>query len=309
MGSSLDLQERAEFYGFTDPPFSLAPDPRFFFDAATHRAVLDTLTQSITHRRPITIVTGAHGSGKTMVCRTLVERLDGRTFSCYLPTPVTSFAELVQTMLVDFGVVSREVATAGRLANQSPHRLLGVLHDFLLSLVSVGAGAVLIVDEAHHLAGELLEEIRLLTNLETEDAALLPIVLVGRPELLDLFGDEETLAADPRIACRAELQPLGQGDVEGYIAHRLDVAQPRSRPAFHRRAIDAAYAFAGGSPRLVNQLCDRALAIGAAQRSAVINVEFVEQAADSLTSREPSSDGTRWSWRRLVAPGVGYPTT
>jgi len=300
MGISLDRQERAEFYGFTHPPFALAPDPRFFFESATHRPMLDALRQSITSTRPFTLITGAHGNGKTMACRTFVERLDGRTFPSYLPTPVASFAELLQTMLVDFGIVSRQAANAGRLADRSPHRLLGVLHDFLLGLVSVGARAVLIVDEAHRISDELLEDIRLLSNLEAEEAALLPIVLVGRTDLLGRFGDEETLALDPRIACRAELLPLTEHDVEGYIAHRLSVGQPRSPVVFQRRAIDAISAFSEGSPRIVNQLCDRTLASSAEQGSTVISVELVEWAADSLTLREASSDGTRWSWRRLV---------
>ena len=302
IGIGPDGPGRADFYGFTDSPFSLAADPAFFYESGSHRATLDALKQSLAHKQPFTIVTGAHGSGKTMICRTFIDRLDVRSFSSYLAAPVTSFAELLQTMLSDLGVVSKDAATGGRLAALSAHRLLGVLHDFLLSLVSIGATAVLIIDEAHHLPGELLEEIRLLANLETDDGTLLRIVLVGRPDLLDRFGDEETLALDQRISHRAELSALTRDEVDGYIAHRVAVASPRSRVTFQRRAVDAVHTVTGGVPRLVNQLCDHALAIGAEQRSQVISFGAIEQAAGTL-GLQTASDGSRWSWRRLAAIG------
>ena len=300
MSSGLDLPKRADFYGSIDPPFSLAPDPRFFYEGDSHRPVLDALRHTILENHSFTIATGDHGSGKTMVCRTFVDRLDSRMFCSYLATPPTSFATLLQAMLVDFGVVSGDAAAAGRLSEQSPHGLLGVLHDFLLSIVTVGARAVLIVDEAHHISEELLDQIRLLSNLEHEDAKLLPIILVGRPELFERFGDEEALSLEHRVSRRVELSALTRPELERYIEHRLAVSQPRVPVRFHGRAIDAVHAFTGGVPRLVNQLCAQTLTIAAEQRSDVIAAASVEQAASVLSLRPTASESSRWSWRRLV---------
>jgi len=300
MSSGLDLPKRADFYGSIDPPFSLAPDPRFFYEGDSHRPVLDALRHTILENHSFTIATGDHGSGKTMVCRTFVDRLDSRMFCSYLATPPTSFATLLQAMLVDFGVVSGDAAAAGRLSEQSPHGLLGVLHDFLLSIITVGARAVLIVDEAHHISEELLDQIRLLSNLEHEDAKLLPIILVGRPELFERFGDEEALSLEHRVSRRVELSALTRPELERYIEHRLAVSQPRVPVRFHGRAVDAVHAFTGGVPRLVNQLCAQTLAIAAEQRSDVIAAASVEQAASVLSLRPTASEGSRWSWRRLV---------
>ena len=300
MSSGLDLPKRADFYGSIDPPFSLAPDPRFFYEGDSHRPVLDALRHTILENHSFTIATGDHGSGKTMVCRTFVDRLDSRMFCSYLATPPTSFATLLQAMLVDFGVVSGDAAAAGRLSEQSPHGLLGVLHDFLLSIITVGARAVLIVDEAHHISEELLDQIRLLSNLEHEDAKLLPIILVGRPELFERFGDEEALSLEHRVSRRVELSALTRPELERYIEHRLAVSQPRVPVRFHGRAVDAVHAFTGGVPRLVNQLCAQTLTIAAEQRSDVIAAASVEQAASVLSLRPTASEGSRWSWRRLV---------
>jgi len=303
MGSDQDLPERAEFYGSIDPPFSLSPDPRFFFDGDSHRSVLDAMQRTIVENHAFAVVTGDHGSGKTMLCRRFIDRLDSRTFCSYLPTPVSSFAALVQTMLVDFGMVSGETATTGRLGEQSPHRLLGVLHDFLLSIVDVGGRAVLIIDEAHHASEELLEEMRLLSNLEGVDGKLLPIILVGRPEFLERLGDEEALSLERRISHRLELTALTRSELERYIAHRLAVSQPRVPVSFHRRAIDAVHALTGGVPRLVNQLCAESLAIGGEQRLDLIATAIVEQAANTTFVDRTAGESSGWSWRRL-ATGV-----
>jgi general secretion pathway protein A len=139
-----------------------------------------------------------------MVGRTFVDSLDSRTFYSYLAAPLASFPELVQTMLVDFGVVSPEAAAAGRLRDQSPYNLLGALHDSLLSIGAVGATAVLVVDEAHDASSDWLEGIRLLSNLEGGDAKLLTIVLIGRPELIDRLGGEEALDLEPHVFRRVD---------------------------------------------------------------------------------------------------------
>lgn len=300
MRIGLDRPERADFYGSIDPPFSLSPDPRFFYAGESHRPALDALQQTFAENHAFVIVTGDHGSGKTMVCRTFVDRLDSRTFCSYLATPAASFAALLQTMLVDFGVVSGEAASAGRLSEQSPLRLLGVLHDFLLSVVSVGGRTILIVDEAHYASEELLAEMRLLSNLEGVDAKLLPIILVGRSELLERLGDDEALSLERRVSHRLELTALTRSEVERYIAHRLVVSQPRVPVTFHRRAVDAVHALTGGVPRLVNQLCAESLAIGGEQRIDLIAIPVVEQAANTIFFDRTAGEGSRWSWRRLV---------
>jgi len=177
------------------------------------------------------------------------------------------------------------------------------LHDSLLSIATVGARTVLIVDEAHHASDDVLEHIRVLSNLEHDGTKLLLIVLFGRRELFDQLGTEEALAAEARFSCRLQLTPLTDGELERYIAHRLAVSRPRVPVSFHRRAVDVVHALTRGMPRLVNQLCAESLAIGAQQRIDVIPSAIVEQAAATVFFERPAGEGDGWSLRRL-ATGV-----
>ena len=169
-----------EYYGFTEKPFSLTPDPRFLFRSETHAGAFELLEYAIRRREGFVVITGDIGTGKTTLCRALLERLDRQTFSALLLNPFLSETDLLKLVLQDFGVVSRDELKRGLLGHVSKQALIAALNDFLLSLLPLGACALLIVDEAQNLPSQVLEQIRILSNLETDTEKLLQIVLVGQ---------------------------------------------------------------------------------------------------------------------------------
>ena len=175
-----------DFYGFVQPPFSLTPDPRFLYRSESHDVALQQVWQAIRRKEGFIVLTGDIGTGKTTLCRTLLEQFDQTTFTALILNPFLSVEELLREVLMSFGVVSKDALKTGRLATASKHELVRTLHDFLLSLVPLHGSAVLIIDEAQHLSPEVLEEIRVLSNLETNDQKLLQVVIVGQLNLLDI---------------------------------------------------------------------------------------------------------------------------
>jgi general secretion pathway protein A len=154
-----------DYYGFVQPPFSLTPDPRFLYRSESHDLALQQVWQAIRRKEGFIVLTGDIGTGKTTLCRALLEQLDMTTFTSLILNPFLSVEELLREILLDFGVVSREAVRSGRIASPSKHELASTLHDFLLSLVPIRASGVLIIDEAQHLSPQVLEEIRVLSNL------------------------------------------------------------------------------------------------------------------------------------------------
>src|SRR5687767_595339 len=244
-----------EFYGFVQSPFTLAPDPRFFYLSESHDEAIRLLLQSIRRKEGFIVLAGDIGTGKTTLCRALLEQLDTTTFTSLILNPFLSVEELLREVLLDFGVVSREAVRSGRIASATKHELASALHDFLLSLVPIRGSSVLIIDEAQHLSPQVLEEIRVLSNLETNESKLLQIVLVGQLNLLDVLGEANMRQLDQRISLRAMLRPLTRTEVEAYIAHRLWIAEGGEGVAFGQAAVDAVHAYSGGVPRVINLLC------------------------------------------------------
>src|ERR671919_52599 len=240
-----------EFYGFVQPPFSLTPDPRFLYRSESHDLALQQVWQAIRRKEGFIVLTGDIGTGKTTLCRTLLEQFDPTTFTALILNPFLSVEELLREVLLSFGVASKDALRTGRLAMASKHELIRTLHDFLLSLVPLHGSAVLIIDEAQHLSPEVLEEIRILSNLETNDRKLLLIVLVGQLNLLDLLRDPKLRQLDQRISIRCVLQPLTREGVEAYIAHRLWVARGSAAVTFSPEAITLAHTISGGVPRVI----------------------------------------------------------
>jgi general secretion pathway protein A len=296
-----------EFYGFVQPPFTLTPDPRFLYRSESHDDAINLLLQAIRRKEGFIVLTGDIGTGKTTICRALMEQLDASTFTSLILNPFLSVEELLREVLLDFGVVSREAVRSGRLATASKHELISTLHEFLLSLMAIKASAVLIVDEAQHLSAQVLEQIRIISNLETNESKLLQIVLVGQLNLLDVLAEAELRQLDQRISIRAALKPLTREEVEAYIAHRLWVAQGGSSVQFEAEALDLVHRLTGGVPRVINLLCDRALMAGAAARVHRITTGFIEDAAQTLGLRLPVAVPERKGVRRrlLVAAAVG----
>jgi general secretion pathway protein A len=289
-----------EFYGFVHSPFTLAPDPRFLYLSPTHDAALQLLLQAIARKEGVLVLTGDIGTGKTTLCRSLLERLDMTCFTSLLLNPFLSVEELLREILLDFGVVSREAVRSGRISSATKHDLVSTLHEFLVSLVPIGGSGVLIIDEAQHLSPPVLEELRVLSNLETNQSKLLQIVLVGQLSLLDVLASPEVKQLDQRITVRATLSPLTRSDVESYIAHRLSVAHGSSSISFDSDAIDAVAVTSQGVPRVINLLCDRALMIGAGFGLRTITADVVSEAAAALGLRTPRAGARAWrnhAWR------------
>jgi len=284
---TVDVTMYEEFYGFVQSPFTLAPDPRFLYRSESHDDAIRRVMDAITRKEGFIVLTGEIGTGKTTVCRTLLEQFDASTFTSLVLNPFVSFEELLRDVLLDFGVVSREAIRNGRLAGASRHDLINTLHEFLLSLVPIHGSGVLIIDEAQHLQPEVLEQIRVISNLETNQSKLLQIVLVGQLNLLDLLGDAGMRQLDQRVSLRAFLKPLTRDEVDAYVSHRLSVARGSSTVGFDGGAIDAVHAYSAGVPRVINLLCDRALMVGVQQRARSISADIVDDAARELGYERP----------------------
>ena len=262
-----DASMYEQYYGFMQPPFTLTPDPRFLYRSESHEEAITLLQQAIRRKEGFIVLTGDIGTGKTTSCRALLEQLDASVFTSLILNPFLSVEELLREMLLDFGVVSREGVRSGRIATASKHELISTLHEFLLSLMPIHGSAVLIIDEAQHLSTQVLEQIRIISNLETNESKLLQIVLVGQLNLLDVLAAAEMRQLDQRISIRATLKPLhARGSRGVHRAPALGGARLDGRDRSSRRRSTSCTRYTGGVPRIINLLCDRSLMQGAQMR-------------------------------------------
>jgi general secretion pathway protein A len=255
-----------QFYGLRQAPFDITPNPRFLFHSTKHREAFNHLLYGIRERKGFVQLTGEVGAGKTTLCRALLEQLDGKFSTALILNPVLSGDELMRAIATEFGL---QVKGKDRLAT------LATLNDFLLKQTLAGKETVLIVDEAQNLTEDLLEQVRLISNLETDDRKLLQIVLMGQPELRDRLNSHRLRQLRQRITVRYHLNPLTRTEVGQYIHHRLALAGSRGLPAFSAPAVWRVYNYAKGIPRLVNAVCDKALLAGYVERSQRINFRMV----------------------------------
>jgi type II secretory pathway predicted ATPase ExeA len=279
------------YYGFTEKPFSLTPDPKYLYRSQSHGDAFDLLQYAIQRREGFVIVTGDIGTGKTTLCRAVLEQIDRATFTALVLNPFLSEDDLLKRILQDFGVISREDAKSGRLVTVSKQELIDALYDFLLGLVPIRASAVLIIDEAQNLPFSVLEQIRILSNLETDKEKLLQIILVGQLELQALLKSPALRQLDQRVSIRYELKPLDRDGCWAYVAHRLAVAGGSASVSFTAKALDRVHKLSGGIPRLINLICDRALLAGYSERTNRILPEMIDQAASSLDMQAPTESG------------------
>src|SRR5580765_8003452 len=226
------------YYGFAEKPFSLTPDPKYLYRSRSHSSAFELLQYAIRRREGFVVVTGDIGTGKTTLCRALLEEIDRTTFTALVLNPFVSEEDLLKRILQDFGVVSREEMKRGTLANVSKQELIDALYDFLLGLVPLKASAVLIIDEAQNLPLPVLEQIRILSNLETDKEKLLQIILVGQLNLHGMLRSPDLRQLDQRVSIRYELIPLDREGVGAYITHRLTVAGGGQNVSFAPEAID-----------------------------------------------------------------------
>jgi general secretion pathway protein A len=279
-------------FGLREKAFSLSSDPRFFYRQSSHGTSFDMLAAGIRRREGILALMGEVGTGKTTLCRAVLQGLDRRTFAAFVPDPFLSREDLLKTLLVDFGVVSVDEIRSGRLKGATRTDLSYPLYDFLASLQPLKAFAVVMIDEAHNLATDLLEEIRILSDLEKNHEKLLEVMLIGQPELQERLASTEMRQLAQRVSLRCELVPLAPDEVKAYISHRLTVAGNDGRVEFTEQAVECVATASAGTPRVVNLICDRALLKAAWSGTSIVNAEHVVWAATELhmpTSRVTQS--------------------
>jgi type II secretory pathway predicted ATPase ExeA len=275
------------YYGLKEKAFSLSADPRFLYKSRTHAPMFDDLHAGIRRREGIIVLTGEPGTGKTTLCRGVLAALGRKTFCAFVPDPFVSREDLLKMLLIEFGVLSVEDVRSGRLHTSTRAELSYPLYDFLRSLVPLQAYAVLIIDEAQNLSSKLLEEIRILSDLDGPEK-LLQLVLVGQPELRDKLKDPAMRQVDQRVSVRCSLQPLERDALPGYIAHRLTVAGGGAdRVDFTPEALDILYNASNGNPRLINLIADKSLHRGHLDRTWIITPAIAAAALGDLGYAAP----------------------
>jgi general secretion pathway protein A len=266
-----------DFYELKENPFNVTADPDFFFSSKCHSEAMSNLVYGIEQRKGIIVITGEIGTGKTTLCRKLLKQSDPFTRFALILNPNFSEIELLQMILHDFGV---------RMRHKDKFSLIQALNQFLLKEASKGHNVVLVIDEAQNLGTNQLEQIRLLSNIETEKDKLLQIVLVGQPELYDNLQLPEIRQLRQRIAVYFHMRPLEKTDLKSYIYHRITKVM-RNPDALHNiifteSALDSIYEYTQGSPRTINILCDRALLAGFVAETSSIDAKIVEQCAREI---------------------------
>ncbi len=262
-----------DYYGLTEPPFDITPNPRFLFYSAKHREAFNHLLYGIRERKGFVQLTGEVGAGKTTLCRALLEQLDGHFATALILNPVMSADELIKAIAIEFGL---PVSGLDRLDT------VAAINRFLLQQVERQQDTVLIIDEAQDLTDELLEQVRLLSNLETDNRKLLQIVLLGQPELRDRLNNPRLRQLRQRITVRYHLLPLKRAEVNQYIQHRLEVSGAKGAPHFTHLALWRVYGYSQGVPRLVNAVCDKALLAGFVQQREQIDFRIIGRAVREL---------------------------
>ena len=275
------------FFSLDDSPFVLTPDPRFLLRSKSHHEILSTLLYGITSQKGLMALIGDVGTGKTTLCRALLRELPSEVQSALVLNPHLSDVELVGTILDDLGI-ERRGTTKGEL--------MTTLNQYLLAAGAEGKTVVVVLDEAQQMTDEALEQIRILSTLETATRKLLQIMLAGQPELEEKLRRRELRQLDQRVGIRCYLEPLSRKDTYRYIEHRLRVAGLPGSVPFTRAAMARIFHYSGGVPRVINLVCDRALMAGFGARAREITPAIVRTAARNLEGR---SRGRR---RRIRVP-------
>lgn len=262
-----------DYYGLKELPFNITPDPRFLFFAPRHREAFDHLVYGIEQRKGFIALVGEVGSGKTTICRAVLSHLKGRMESALILNPCLTGTQLVRAILYDLGFPA---AGRDRLS------LIEQLNAFLLEKARVGVNVAVIIDEAQDLAPEVMEQVRLLSNLETDQQKLMQIVLAGQPELDHRLAGPELRQLRQRIGVRCRLDPLDEQDTRHYIEHRLRVAGAERTALFDAAATHLVFRHSGGIPRLINKICDMALLAGFAVGAQTLGGGEVKKALAEL---------------------------
>jgi general secretion pathway protein A len=291
------------FFGLKREPFSIAPDPRYLFMSERHREALAHLLYGVRGGGGVVLLTGQIGAGKTTVCRAFFEQLPAQVHVAYVVNPKLSALELLQTVCDEFHVSYRPEPTEKHERPRSVKDFIDPLNAFLLQAHAAGENCLLVIDEAQQLSSKVLEQLRLLTNLETNERKLLQIVLIGQPELRTLLAQPELEQLAQRVIARYHLEALDEADTTRYVRHRLGVAGLAGALPFDAGALRALHKLSGGIPRRINLLADRAL-LGAYSGDAPrVSAATVRRAAAEVMGEEALPK--RKAWRGWAGGAAG----
>jgi general secretion pathway protein A len=282
-----------DFFGFTEKPFTITPNPHFIYLSGNHREAFAHLLYGIDSHAGFIAMTGEVGTGKTTVLRTLLTQLDPEKYkSALIFNPCLSGEQLLASICRDFGIEAAE---------KNSFAYLEALNRYLLEQNAAGRTLVLVIDEAQNLAPEVLEQVRLISNLETERDKLIQIILAGQPELDAIFGRHDLRQLNQRITVRCKLSPMGLDDTKEYISHRLRISGNRIPGLFSRGAVKRIYRFSGGIPRLINVACERALVMAWTRESLAITPYIAAQ----VIAEAGAAAHRRGLWERIA--GLFFP--
>jgi len=265
----------ADYFGLKENPFSLSPEPRYLFLSEQHRDAMNCLIYGIKEKKGFVLLSGDIGMGKTTVCRSLLASLDNSVETALIFNTAVDDLDLLETVLEEYGVDIK-----GKTRTKKNY--IDILNDFLLSNFAAGKTAVLLIDEAQNLSHRVLEQIRMLSNLETETEKLIQIILIGQPEIKNTLMLPALRQLNERITVRYDLKPLSPPEVREYIRHRLTIAKGPGSLKFTRGAFSLIYNFSEGIPRRINTLCDRALLIAYTKNITKIDRKIVRLAVNDI---------------------------
>jgi general secretion pathway protein A len=301
----------ARFFGLRQEPFSLAPDPRYLFMSRRHREALAHLLYGIGGSGGFVLLSGEIGAGKTTVCRCLLEQIPKKCNVAYVFNPKLTVVELLKTVCEEFRIPTPAEPTHGPATVKT---YVDPLNAFLLRTHAIGQNNVLIIDEAQMLSVDVLEQLRLLTNLETSERKLLQIVLIGQPELRTMLERPELEQLAQRVIARFHLKALSEAETLQYIKHRLSVAGLKRAMPFDKKALQRIHQIARGVPRRINLLADRALLGAYAHGKQTVDAAIVERAAREVFGKSEAGafrasrpgDQAPSARRRIAAAGRGW---
>jgi general secretion pathway protein A len=293
----------APFFGLKTEPFSIAPDPRYLFMSERHREALAHLLYGLGGSGGFVLLTGEIGAGKTTVCRCFLEQVPKRCNVAYIFNPKLSVTELLRAVCDEFHIPPPPQAAGEAAASVKDY--VDLLNHYLLQTHAVGQNNVLVIDEAQNLSADVLEQLRLLTNLETSERKLLQIILIGQPELRDMLARPELEQLAQRVVARFHLGALSEAETVQYVRHRMGVAGLNRPLPFDRPARQRIYKWSRGVPRRINLLCDRALLGAYAQGLARVDSATVDKAAAEVFDKPRGLPWQRWREQPWWAWGGG----